>query len=141
MAEVEAGIEVPVVGFLDDGADHHIQTLGEVTQLANDWIFKPDRAFRDEVLEEIARQTELGKDDKLGARVGRLPHPVAMALEISVAVAECRIHLRQGNGQATILAHASAAWRSLSAGGNRTHCAIAGAIASHAATWTAAPRR
>src|SRR5947209_10482064 len=104
MAEVEAGIEVPVVGFLDDGADHHIQTLGELTQLANDGTFEPDRAFRDEVLEEIAGQTELGKDEKLGPRLGRLPHPVAMPLEIPVAVAQCRVHLRQGNGQAAILA-------------------------------------
>src|SRR5438309_933699 len=127
-AEVEAGVEVTVVGRLDHGAEHDVQLRGEAGQLAHLRAVELDRAVRHQVFEEVAGQAELRKNEQLGTGLGRLLDPLAVALEVATTVAQCRIDLRQGDREATVIRHA------VTGAGRRTppprasHWTMAGAI-------------
>ena len=105
-AEVEAGVEIAVVGLFDHRAEHDVDPVRQTAEFVHGGALEGDRTFRYQVLEEIAGQTELGENQQLDARGGRLSHPLPMALEIAIAIAEGRVHLNQPDREPAILAHA-----------------------------------
>src|SRR5438132_2066459 len=140
-AEVQAGVEVAMVGILDDAAQHDVQVFRQCAQLAHHGTVQRDRAFRHQVLEEVAGQAELGEDQQLDTGLGRLSHPLPMPLEIASPVAEGRVHLHQPNCELAVLPHAGTGLGRGTPPPRASHCAIAGAISSDWPRCTAARGR
>src|SRR5216683_1825182 len=105
-AEVEAGVEVAMIRLFDHRAEDDVQLSRQAAQLVHHSTLQRDRGFRHQVFEEVAGQAELGEDQQLHARLARLAHPLAMALEVAGAVAEGRVHLHQPDREPAVLAHA-----------------------------------
>src|SRR5712691_12646709 len=147
-AEVEAGVEVAMIGLFDDRTHHNVQLAREGAQLIHDGALERDRALRYQVLEEIAGQAELREHQQLDARLARLSHPLAVALEVASAVAEGGIHLNQPDREPAVPTHVpTRLWRSglrdsrVAFLPRASHRAMAGAISSQSPRCTAARGR
>src|SRR6266851_2224808 len=150
VAEVEAGVEVAMIRLFDHRAEHEVQLSRQAAQLVHHSTLQRDRGFRHQVFEEVAGQAELGEDQQLHARLARLAHPLAMALEVAGAVAEGRVHLHQPDREPAVLAHAlrcgiPAVLTSVldfrASRPRASHWAMAGAISSQCPRCTAARGR
>src|SRR5438552_2533859 len=84
-AEIKAGVEIAVIGLFDDRPHNDVQVGRQGAELAHDRVIEPDRAVRDEILEEIPGQAQLGEHQQVRAGGGRLAHPLAVPLQVTVA--------------------------------------------------------
>src|SRR3989441_1967726 len=140
-AEIEAGVEVAMIGLFDHRAQYDVQPIRQAAQLVHDGTLDRDRAFSDEVLEEIAGQAELREDQQLDAGLFRLTHPVPVAFQVARAVTERRVQLRQPDREPAVLAHAGTRLESGTPPPRASHCTIACAISSQRPRCTAARGR
>src|ERR1700686_4711453 len=146
-AEVETGVEVAMVRLFDDRSEGDVQVGGQAAQFIHHGAFQRDRALWDQVFEEIAGKTELGENQQFDAGLTRLPHPLAMALEVASPVAKGRVHLCQPDREPAVPTHVTtrlvrSGLRDCVTSRPRTsHCAMAGAISSQWPRCTAARGR
>ncbi len=94
------------IGLLDE-ADRHQHTRRFARQRAKTLVVGPQRDVGHEVLQQVAGQRKLGKDDELGAFGDRGPQAIGHQLAIGVEVAQSRGDLCEGD---PVLHAAQGAW-------------------------------
>src|SRR5438045_3793819 len=96
-AEIEAGVEIAAIGFLQHRPHHQVAVAGERLELAQLRCLQRDRHVWDEVLEEVSGEAQLGEDEKLQAGLRSPIHPLAMPGQVALAVAQAHVHLGQAD--------------------------------------------
>ena len=95
--EKRRGDEQAMVGRLLDERDDRREALARGRQLGEPGVVEPHRDLRREVLEQIARQPELGEDDEPGATLACLLKQADVRGDVLVEQAELRRNLGEGD--------------------------------------------